>query len=113
MTPTGLASFVRSRLLKCKFNETGGMASLICCPYPAFRLICGSWGDMLGVRSFPTVGSSYGLDLRGHEAPCESEQGISDMETDLVREDEVKRTADRSLKSARYHTSRYPPPLIA
>lgn len=34
------------------------------------------------------------------------------METDLVREDEVKRTADRSLKSARYHT-RYPPPLIA
>ncbi|RMJ06645.1 hypothetical protein CDV36_013762 [Fusarium kuroshium] len=44
---------------------------------------------------------------------CESEQGISDMETDLVREDEVKRTADRSLKSARYHTSRYPPPLIA
>lgn len=30
------------------------------------------------------------------------------METDLVREDEVKRMADRSLKSARYHT-RYPP----
>lgn len=77
MTPTGLASFVHSRLLSYKFNETGGMASPICWPYPTFRLICGSWGDMLGVRSFPTVGSSYGLDLRGHESPVSSSTLIS------------------------------------
>lgn len=56
MTPTGLASFVQSRLLMCQFNETGAMASLICCPYPAFRLICGSWGDMLGGMLIPDCG---------------------------------------------------------